>query len=49
MEVLTSTLVKFSHLIMALENHMESLDLNPVICTKDRCIIADARLILKTA
>lgn len=49
MEVLTCTLVKFSHLIMALENDMESLDLNPVICTKDRCIIADARLILKTA
>lgn len=49
MEVLTYTLVKFSHLIMALEKDMDSLDLNPVICTKDRCIIADARIILKTA
>ncbi|OGR32306.1 MAG: acetyl-CoA synthetase [Desulfobacula sp. RIFOXYB2_FULL_45_6] len=48
MEVLTYTLVKFSHLIMALENDMDSMDLNPVICTKDRCIIADARIILKT-
>ncbi len=47
MEVLTHTLVKFSHLIMALENDMDSMDLNPVICTKDRCIIADARIILK--
>jgi succinyl-CoA synthetase beta subunit len=49
MEILTHTLVKFSQLIMALEDDMESLDLNPVICTKDRCIIADARIILKTA
>jgi succinyl-CoA synthetase beta subunit len=49
MEVLTYTLVRFSHLIMALEKDMDSLDLNPVICTKDRCIIADARIILKKA
>ncbi len=49
MEILTYTLVKFSHLIMALEHDIESLDLNPVICTKHRCIIADARIILKTA
>lgn len=47
MEVLTHTLVRFSRLIMELEKDMESLDLNPVICTKDRCIIADARIILK--
>jgi len=49
MEVLTHTLVRFSHLITALENDMESIDLNPVICTRDRCIIADARIILKKA
>jgi len=49
MEVLAYTLIKFSHLIMALENDMDSMDLNPVICTKDRCIIADARIILKSA
>jgi acetate---CoA ligase (ADP-forming) subunit beta len=45
-EVLINTLVSFSYLIMELENSMESLDLNPVICTKDRCVIADARIIL---
>ncbi|MFA5905740.1 MAG: acetate--CoA ligase family protein [Desulfobacula sp.] len=49
MEILTRTLVKFSRLIMALEDDLESLDLNPVICTQDRCIIADARIILKSA
>ncbi|OGR21860.1 MAG: acetyl-CoA synthetase [Desulfobacula sp. RIFOXYA12_FULL_46_16] len=49
MEVLTYTLVRFSHLIMTLEKDMDSVDLNPVICTKDRCIIADARIILKKA
>jgi acyl-CoA synthetase (NDP forming) len=47
MEALTQTLVRFSRLIMEMEKDMESLDLNPVICTKDRCIIADARIILK--
>nr|NJM01403.1 acetyl-CoA synthetase [Desulfobacula sp.] len=47
MEVLTHTLVRFSHLVMELENDVESMDLNPVICTRDRCIIADARMMLK--
>jgi acetate---CoA ligase (ADP-forming) subunit beta len=47
MEILTTLMVNFSHLIMALENDIESLDLNPVICTKDRCVVADARIILK--
>ena len=26
---------------------IESLDLNPVLCTEERCVIADARIILK--
>ncbi len=46
-ESLTNLLMKFSHLVMELEKHIESVDLNPVICTKDRCIIADARIILQ--
>jgi acetate---CoA ligase (ADP-forming) subunit beta len=45
--ILTRLIVDFSLLIMELENEMESVDLNPVICTKDRCIIADARVILQ--
>ncbi|MCP3871791.1 MAG: acetyl-CoA synthetase [Desulfobacteraceae bacterium] len=47
MERLTHLLVNFSNLIMELENEVESVDLNPVICTKDQCIIADARIILQ--
>jgi succinyl-CoA synthetase beta subunit len=46
MEILTHLMVNFSNLIMELENDIESVDLNPVICTKDRCVIADARIIL---
>jgi hypothetical protein len=49
MEILQTLLVNFSDLIMELENDIESLDLNPVICTKDRCVIADARIMLKTS
>ena len=47
MEALTDLIIKFSHLIMKLEKDIESVDLNPVICTKDRCVIADARIILQ--
>ncbi len=47
MEVLTDLLIKFSYLIMELEKDIESVDLNPVICTKDRCVIADARIMIK--
>ena len=47
MEVLTQLMADFSCLIMELENDIESVDLNPVICTKDHCVIADARIILQ--
>ncbi len=46
MDILTSVLVKFSRLVMDFEDDMASVDLNPVICTQDRCVIADARIIL---
>ncbi len=46
LEILTHLLVNFSYLIMGLENDIDSIDLNPVICTKDRCVIADARIVL---
>lgn len=49
LEVLTHMMVNFSHFIVAFENDIESVDLNPVICTKDRCVIADARIILKAS
>jgi acyl-CoA synthetase (NDP forming) len=37
----------FSDLVMDLETEIESIDLNPVICSSRRCVIADARIILR--
>lgn len=36
----------FSRLLMEMQERIESIDLNPVICTPERCIIADARIML---
>lgn len=46
MESLTRMMLRFSELAMELEGRMESIDCNPVICTADRCVVADARIIL---
>ncbi len=46
LEVLSDLLIRFSTFVIKLENDIESVDLNPVICTEDRCVIADARIIL---
>jgi acetate---CoA ligase (ADP-forming) subunit beta len=43
---LTLMLDAFSDLIMQLEDHIESIDLNPVMCSVDTCVIADARILL---
>jgi acyl-CoA synthetase (NDP forming) len=48
MDVLIETLMEFSKLVVALEGLIASIDLNPVMCTTRRCIIVDARIILKT-
>lgn len=45
-DILTHFLVTFSHLVMDLGEKIESIDLNPVMCTKKQCVIADARIIL---
>jgi hypothetical protein len=33
--------------VMEMEKAIESIDLNPVICSSTRCVIADARIILR--
>lgn len=43
---LTDLLTGFSSLVTDLEDHIRSIDLNPVICSGERCVIADARIIL---
>lgn len=47
MESLASMLIGFSNLAMKLKPYIESIDLNPVICSGSRCVIADARIILQ--
>lgn len=47
MEKLKKTIVRFSRLMMDLQDAVESVDLNPVMCNEKSCIIADARIILK--
>jgi len=46
MELLTSTMMKFSELVMDLGEGIESIDLNPVMCSSRRCTVADARILL---
>ncbi len=47
-EELSKLLVTLSELVMDLESFFESIDLNPVICSSERCIVADARIMLKS-
>jgi len=44
---LSKLLMTFSDLVMDLESDMESIDLNPVFCSSNKCIVADARILLK--
>jgi hypothetical protein len=46
---LTRTLIRFSEFVMAVAEMIESIDLNPVMCSAERCVVADARIILATA
>ena len=41
---LTRLVVTFSGLVMDLEKFIESIDLNPVICSSTTCVVADARI-----
>jgi succinyl-CoA synthetase beta subunit len=45
-EELTRMMITFSELVMAIEELIESIDLNPVICSGNACVIADARIML---
>jgi len=47
LEELNRLLKTFSDLAMDLESLIESIDLNPVICSPSRCVVADARIMLR--
>ena len=46
-ESLIKNMLNFSSLAVEMADEVESADLNPLICTPDKCIVADARIILK--
>jgi acetate---CoA ligase (ADP-forming) subunit beta len=46
-EKLSETILTFSSLIEELEGRIESVDINPLLCSSRRCVVADARIILK--
>lgn len=46
---LSRLLITFSRLAMKWQERVDSIDLNPVICSAERCTVADARIILKPA
>lgn len=48
-DALKKLLLSFSALVMELEDEIESIDLNPVLCSQNRCVIADARIILSAS
>lgn len=44
---LTQTLLNFSRLVVDIQDDIESIDLNPVLCSAEACLVADARIILR--
>jgi len=47
MDALKKLVISFSELVMDLGDAIESIDLNPVMCSAERCVIADARIMVK--
>jgi succinyl-CoA synthetase beta subunit len=45
-EKLTETILAFSSVVMELGERIASIDINPLICSSRRCVVADARIIL---
>lgn len=44
---LKEMVIRFSNLVLDLGDIVESIDLNPVMCTASKCVVADARIMLK--
>ena len=47
LDELVKTLQAFSAFVMDLQEEIESIDLNPVMCSSTRCVVADARIMLR--
>ena len=48
LQELSRLMMSLSGLVMDLEDDLASMDLNPVKCTGSRCVVADARILLKS-
>ena len=46
-EKLTETILIFSAIVMELAEQIESIDINPLVCSSRECVVADARIILR--
>lgn len=46
-DMLIKLVIRFSELVMDLGDKIESIDLNPVMCSSQRCVIADARIMMR--
>jgi len=46
-KALTKVLLAFSDLVMDIHEFIESIDLNPVLCSPEQCVVVDARIMLK--
>lgn len=46
-QALTRTLMIFSSLVIDMQDLIESVDLNPVLCSSDACVVADARIMVR--
>jgi hypothetical protein len=47
MQALIGLMTAFSKLLLKMADQITSIDLNPVICSPQGCVVADARIILK--
>jgi succinyl-CoA synthetase beta subunit len=47
MAALERTLTGFADLVVEMQAFIESVDLNPVICSAEACVIADARIMVR--
>ena len=48
MQALTGLVIAFSDLLIKLADQIDSVDLNPVLCTDQACLAADARIVFDT-
>lgn len=45
---LTDALLSFSALLMEIAPYIDSIDLNPLLCSAEGCVVADARIMLSS-